>query len=218
MTDERKYRGVFEKVAGSGVWWIQYFDAEGGRHREKAGTLGTAKKLVELRRTQRLEGRKLPKPRSRLLLFRELTDAALSFTEGTANHATNISRMKVLNEEFGNCAAENITPEQIEAWLESKTELALATKNRYIALLKLVYRLAERAQRIKYNPARLVRQAKENNARIRWLTDKEEAALRKVIQRNCPDRILEFEIALHAGMRRSEQYGMECGLWISKTV
>ena len=40
-----------------------------------------------------------------------------------------------------------------EAWLQSKTEWALATKNRYIALLKLIYRLAKRAQRIKYNPA-----------------------------------------------------------------
>src|SRR5215469_1022184 len=131
---EKKYRGVFEKVPGSGVWWIQYFDLDGKRHREKAGSLSTAKKLVELRRTQRLEGRKLPKPRSRPLMLGELTDAALAFTEGHANHKTNVSRIKVLNAEFGDCAAESITPIQFEAWLESKTEWALATKNRYIAL------------------------------------------------------------------------------------
>src|SRR5215469_13466210 len=206
---EKKYRGVFEKVPGSGVWWIQYFDLDGKRHREKAGSLSTAKKLVELRRTQRLEGRKLPKPRSRPLLFRELTDAALLFTEGRANHPTNVSRMKILLAEFGDDVAENITPTQIEAWLKTKKQWTLATRNRYIALLKLVYRLAERAQRVKYNPARLVRQEKENNARIRWLSDKEETALRKIIHCDCPERIVEFEIALHTGMRRSEQYGMQ---------
>ena len=54
------------------------------------------------------------------------------------------------------------------------------------ALLKLVYRLAERAQRIKYNPARLIRQQRENNARIRWLSDKEETALRRVIRGDRP--------------------------------
>ncbi len=42
-------RGVFEKVSGSGVWWIQYFDAEGRRRREKIGAKGAAIKLAELR-------------------------------------------------------------------------------------------------------------------------------------------------------------------------
>jgi len=151
-----------------------------------------------------------PTSASTELMLHELTDAALAFTEGHANYMTNVSRMRILKAEFGDCAAESITPEQFETWLKSKTEWAVATKNRYIALMKLVYRIAERAQRIKYNPARLVRQQKENNARIRWLSDKEEAALCKVIRRDCPERILEFEIALHTGMRRSEQYRMQC--------
>src|SRR6266571_2179967 len=115
MANEKKKRGVFEKEPGSGVWWIQYFDAEGRRHREKAGTRGTAIKLVELRRTQKLEGRKMPKPRTRPLLFRELTDDTLAYTSGKANHPTNVSRMKILLSEFGNCLAEEMTPEQIEA-------------------------------------------------------------------------------------------------------
>jgi hypothetical protein len=164
----KKTRGVFEKIPGSGVWWVQYFDAEGKRHREKAGTLGRAKKLVELRRTQRLE-RRLPKPRTRPLLFRELTDAALKDSE-PGDKGTNHSRMKVLVAEFGNLAAEEITPTAIKTWIQAHPQWSLATKNRYTALLKLTYRLAEEAQQIRYNPARLVRQPKENNARIRWLT------------------------------------------------
>lgn len=220
----KKVRGVFEKELGSGVWWVQYFDAEGKRHREKVGSKRAAIKLVELRRTQRLEGRKLPKPRTRPLLLRELTDSALAYTSGQPGYRTNVSRMKHLIAEFGDCVAEEITPERIKARLDSATDrrcrakdgeaftpkkLSVATKNRYIALLKLTFRLAEESRKIAFNPARLMHQKKENNARIRWLRDKEEGALREVIQRDYPEHMPEFEIALHTGMRRSEQYRME---------
>lgn len=66
----------------------------------------------------------------------------------------------------------------------------------------------EKAQKIKYNPARLARQQRENNARIRWLSDSEETTLRAIIQRDCPDHMPEFETGLHTGMRRGEQYGL----------
>ena len=201
-TEEKKYRGVFEKGPGSGDWWIQYFDAAGKRHREKVGKLNSAKKLVELRRSQRLEGRKMPKPRTRPVLFSELTNQALKYSE-PGDKGPNHCRMKVLKVKFGNCPAEDITPTQIKDWLKEHDKWTLATKNRFIALMKLVYRLAEERQQIKYNPARLVRQAKENNARIRYLTDEEEKTLRTHI----PSKHLpEFEIGLHTGMRKSEQY------------
>jgi len=74
--------------------------------------------------------------------------------------------------------------------------------------MKLTYRLAEERQLIKYNPARLVRQQKENNARIRFLTDEEETALRKHIP---AEHLPEFEIGLHTGMRKSEQYERQSG-------
>ena len=88
--------------------------------------------------------------------------------------------------------------------------------------MKLVYRLAEERQRIKYNPARLVRQPKENNERIRYLNQfepspteleylkphrDEESRLRAVIRHDYPEHLPEFEIGLHTGMRRKEQYG-----------
>src|SRR5215472_994658 len=38
----RNVRGVFEKIPGSGEWWIRYVDAEGRYRREKAGTKGAA--------------------------------------------------------------------------------------------------------------------------------------------------------------------------------
>jgi site-specific recombinase XerD len=218
----KKQRGVFEKVTGSGVWWVQYFDAAGRRRREKVGPKSLAIKLAERRRTDARAGVKMPENlRARPLLFSELTDAALRYSE-PGEKGTNHSRMKVLVSEFGRQPAEEITPEQIEGWLQGHSEWTLATKNRYTALLKLTYRLAEKAKRIKYNPARLVRQPKENNERIRYLNQfepppteleyltphrDEESRLRAVIQHDYPEHLPEFEIALHTGMRRKEQYG-----------
>jgi hypothetical protein len=53
-------RGIFEKVPCSGVWWIRYADATGRIRREKAGTWSAADKLYRKRKTEVLEGRKLP--------------------------------------------------------------------------------------------------------------------------------------------------------------
>lgn len=36
-----KIRGVYEKVLGSGEWWIQYFDARGKRRRRTSGIFDT---------------------------------------------------------------------------------------------------------------------------------------------------------------------------------
>jgi site-specific recombinase XerD len=61
---------------------------------------------------------------------------------------------------------------------------------------------------IKYNPARLVNRRREDNARVRWLLSDEEKRLRAVIEAKWPEHLPEFEIALHTGMRRSEQYSL----------
>jgi len=42
----KKERGIFEHPLGSDCWRIQYFDSEGRRRREKAGTKSNAKKLL----------------------------------------------------------------------------------------------------------------------------------------------------------------------------
>ena len=77
----KKIRGVFEKVCGSGVWWIQYFDAEGRRRREKVGTKGNAIKLYQKRKTEALQGKKLPENlRERRVTLREIAAAALEYS------------------------------------------------------------------------------------------------------------------------------------------
>ena len=84
-----------------------------------------------------------------------------------------------------------------------------ATFNRYKALISMVYRQGIRNQKLKCNPARDVEKRIENNERDRYLLDYEEVALRSAVSDLFPEHMPEVDIALHTGMRRSEQYGCE---------
>jgi integrase len=54
----------------------------------------------------------------------------------------------------------------------------------------------------------MVHKRREDNGRIRWLNADEEARLRAVIRADYPYEVPAFDLALHTGMRRSEQYGL----------
>lgn len=225
--ESKKLRGVYEHPPKSGIWWVQHFDADGRRRREKIGLKSEAIKLAEKRRNERREGKKLPENlRSRAVTFREIAQTALEYSrDEKRSYRSDEHRMRPLVAQFGNRQAESILREEFEEWLNQTAEergWALATKNRYIALLKLCYRLAEEKRKVKANPMRLLRIRKENNARIRYLNQHkplpthlaylanchdEESRLRKVISEEYPHHLPEFEIALNTGMRRSEQYG-----------
>ena len=117
-------------------------------------------------------------------------------------------RMAKLLEWLGERPAESVLPQEIERWLSGKTNLKPATLNRYRALLSLVYRLGMQNGKVQSNPARLVRQRKENNGRIRFLSDEEEQALRTFVQENYPHHLPELELSLNTGLRLGEQYGL----------
>ena len=221
----KKVRGIYEKEPGSGVWWVQFF-ANGRRHREKAGTKTAANHLLTKRKNAVRVGEKLPDNlRAHILTFRQIAESALEYSKNTkASHQHDTYRMAPLLEEFGDRPAENILPEDFEAWLNEEAEereWSLGTRNRYTALLKLTYRLAEKNRKIRFNPARLLRMPKEDNAKVRYLNQfkprptktpylkdclTEEDRLRAVILTEYPEHLPEFEIALASGMRRSEQY------------
>ena len=174
--ESKKLRGVFEKEPGSGEWWIQYFDADRRRRREKVGSKSVANKLVEKCRSDARAGIRMPDNfRAAPVTFRELAKDALTWSRANKKSSYHDElRMDTLLDEFGDRAAEKITAGEIRKWLDSKAaEWQLPTRNRYCALMKMVYRVAKDNERIKLNPASDVRQKKENNCRIRYITDAE---------------------------------------------
>jgi site-specific recombinase XerD len=214
----RNARGIFEKVPGSGIWWIRFNDAQGRYRREKAGTKGMAIDLYRKRKVQALEGRKLPERlRRATVTFAAIAKDALAYSKvhkaGTS-YRCDAGRMEVVLGWFREYPAESITAQDIEGQFQ-KQEWAPATANRYRALLSLTYRLAIRNGKVKENPARLVPHRLEDNARIRFLSTEEETALRKAIEAKCPEHLPEFDLALNTGIRLSEQYGL---LWENVSI
>jgi integrase len=221
-----KQRGVFEKEPGSGVWWIRYADASGHIRREIAGPKSTAISLYQKRKTEIRQGKKLPESlRTKAITFSDLAESALAYSRGhKRSYKDDECRMRKIRDKFDYFVAEEVNPEDLECWLESHGNWTVATKNRYLALLKLAYRLGEKNRKIKVNPARLVRMRRENNERVRYLNQHEplptkqnylkgckdeESRLLAVIKEKASFHLPEFLIALHTGMRRSEQYAME---------
>ena len=146
-------RGVYEKVPGSGQFYIRYVGADGRYHREKAGTKSMAIQLYRKRKVQALEGKKLPERlRRRVILFRELGDDALAYSKAhKRSYDDDCSRMKRLKEWFGNCSAECLSGHEMELRLSEiarAEKWASSTFNHYRSLLMLCFREGQRAGKV----------------------------------------------------------------------
>jgi site-specific recombinase XerD len=206
----RKERGVFEKEPGSDIWWIRY-KIDGVERREKVGRRGDAIKLYQLRRSDALRGVKLPaNMKHKGVRFKVIAQEAIDWyiSHGRKDVRSFRIRMNIILKTFGDRIADQIKPSEIDAWL-SEHKCSPATKNRYKNVFGKTFKIALADGKVTSNPARLVEQRPENNARIRFLTDEEEKKLRDVILRRCPKHIQEFDIALNTGMRKGEQFTLE---------
>jgi len=209
-----RQRGVFEKVPGSGEWWIRYVDAQGRYRREKAGTKSAAILLYRKRKTEALEGKKLPeKLRRATVTFAEIAGDALAYSKAhKRTYEDDVARMERMLGWFRDRSGDSVTPQEIERHFEECIEQegwAASTVNHYRSLLSLTYRLAIRNGKVSSNPARATRHRKEDNSRVRYLTPEEEGKLRAVLERDWPGHIPEFDLALHTGLRLSEMYGLD---------
>jgi site-specific recombinase XerD len=130
---------------------------------------------------------------------------------------------------FGERDAAKLKSSEIEDWLDDIQEdrhLANATINKIRGTFSMVYKHGKRRDLVDANPAVDVPLRDVGNGVERFLTDEEESRLRRVLQRNIdahdpvnhPElrkqaihRLLEFEVSLKSGMRRSEQYNLRWG-------
>ena len=201
-------RGLFERPPGSGVWWINYY-AAGKQHREKVGRKSDAIKLYQVRKADATAGRKLPELRnSSVVKFAELMADAVEFAKlHNRTSRDYVSKQLILLEPFGARPAADITPQELDRWLHTNCKTA-ATSNRYKSFVSLCYREGISNGKVTVNPARLVRQRKENNARLRFLTRDEYDSLSAAILERAPEHHAAFVVSVYTGMRLGEQYSL----------
>jgi integrase len=109
------------------------------------------------------------------------------------------SSCKLLKEWFGSHAPDELAPKEIERTLAGaaeREEWAPSTFNHYRSLMSLTYRLAILNRKATANPARSVPHRREDNNRVRYLTEAEEKKLRKVMKANW------------AGLRKGSMYAL----------
>jgi site-specific recombinase XerD len=206
---------VYERVPDSGIWWIRWTDSSGKLHREKAGRRSDAVTLIAKRRTETIQKKKLPEQFCVKVTFSSLCDDTIEHSKATnTSKVTHDLELKVekLRPVFGKLNAATITKQDIVRWLTTEAETrewSASTRNRWQAAFSLIFRVGIDNERIDKNPAAHIRRQTENNSRIRFLSEREEATLRKVMHRRCPAQLPTLDLSLHTGMRSGEQFSLK---------
>jgi len=221
----KKQRGIFERPKRSGIWWICYAGIDGRLHREKVGMRQAAINVYQLRKTQIRLGKFAPqdiKSKHKAVSLAEIIDDYIKASEAIKRKSLDDIRQRASwwKQHFGSRAANTVVKNDIE---DARLSLAknrfpsngqklkkggrsTATVNRYLATLKAAYMLAIENEKIASNPFRKVKLQKENNRRVRYLTDQEEETLFAALPTEHHPLVL---IALHTGMRKTEQLCLE---------
>jgi len=203
-SSDKKHRGVYEKVPGSGVWWIRYI-VDGRIRREKVGGKQAAINRYEQRKVEAREGR-LPTPQRNVAFdafareYLETVRARLRSFATVQIHARRWIKF------FGSKALRLILPLMIERYVaQREREVSPATVNRELAFVKRVFAVAMENGLVEKNPAKLVKFLGEPSGRVRFLSDEEETVLRAAVgEKDWP--VIAF--ALNTGLRRGEQFNL----------
>ena len=198
-----KDRGLFERLPGSGVWWIRYFDVYGREHREKVGAKSLARRLYEKRKTDVREGRFFPPERRRQIFVRDVLDDYRRYAENSGKKVeSNWGSYRRLYEAFGETVADSLLPTQIEDFRDDLAKsLKPASVNCHLQILRAAYNRALKAEKISRYPFRQVKLLKPNNIRVRYLSDEEEERLLFSLPEYCRPLI---RVGIHTGLRKGE--------------
>jgi len=219
---KRKTRdGLFQR---RGWWWIDYYDAEGRRHRKKAAPdYETAKILYRDTMTKIARGEVLG-VREEGIRLKEFVDkrywSAVKPTLAPTWATRSRGILNALLVAFGERRLSGLRQEEVERWYAARLDQVKAsTANKELSRLKHLLGRAVAWGYLKASPAAKVRKAKEPPGRVRYLTPEERDQLlngatvtvkasdgRAWTMRRAPSPTLRLYIlaALQTGARRSE--------------
>ena|ERR1700675_1286579 len=222
MREKPRIRGVYETPnKGSGIWAINYYDAEGRRHRETVGRFSLAVAAYHKRKEEIRTGKFFPPRASQSQRnFGALAEAALSEKRGRVAARSYLTDSIRLAQILDGPRAKwrNVPLAPLAGWAERvstvlgemrRQGLSGSTVNRYRTLVSSIFSHGMAIEWVPSNPVARVKRLKENPGRLRFLDEEEEISLRKIIRLDCPDREWELDLALSTGMRRSEQFGLK---------
>lgn len=206
---KRRERGIFERPKGSGTWWVRYTDEHGRLHREKVGPKALALRVYQKRKTEVYERRFFPdRIRRRDLMVADVIDDYLARVKGRLKSYRNCLRYGELwKTALAGKSLRQVVPGDIERFISDRLKsVSKASVNRELFFLKRVYNVAIADGEAEVNPANAVKTLKENNQRLRYLTEDEEQRLRKVL--GDEDRAM-VAVAVHTGLRQSEEFQLK---------
>jgi site-specific recombinase XerD len=209
-------RGVFERPRGSGVWWVLSYDAQGKRHREKAGTKSAAIRLRAVRQAAKFEGRKMPDLaiQKRIVKFSELCKDAQEHAEhenGPSAQSNLRGIIAALLPDFGDRGASSISTPELLVWLRARgktCEWSDGTYNHYVTQLRVIYRISQENKKVEVNPALGLKRRMLGNDKPRYLRDDEASRLESVILERWPMHWNAFLFARNTGLRASAQFNL----------
>ena len=176
------------------------------------GPKGLAIIAYQKRKTEIREGKFLPKKvqaRRQAVLFEDMLTSYLEEYSkvNKRSYKTDLAMAVRLRRELSGKVLQEITTQDVERLrTKLKQEMALASVNLHLALLKHLYTKAMEWGKAEKNPAKPVKFFKANNARIRYLTDEEESQLNTAFPL---EHWRKVKVAINTGMRRGEQFNLQ---------
>lgn len=205
-----KTRGIYERPKGSGNYYVRFVDENGKLHRKRVGSKRLAIDTYRKMKTEVYERRFFPDRyrRGGDIQFSIMIDDALQRSVHLRSYKEYKRAADWWKAALKGKTAREINPGDIErAISKRRQEVAPATVNRLLAFVKRAYNLALSDGSLDSNPVRKVKMLKENNRRVRYLSEDEEKSLRAELSEHDWPIVA---VALHTGFRRANVFGL---LW-----
>lgn len=185
------------------TWFIDYYH-EGQRIREKAGTnKAAAKQALAKRQTEILEGKFFSKREAPQVSFKDFASSYWELHGKYKRTKSYKSMLRLLVAEFGETPLSKFTVPMILAYRNKVKERASAVAaNRHLAFLRsMFYKAIEWEKFAGENPAAKIKLDREDNHRLRFLSEQE---IKRLLS-NCPRRLYAVvACAILTGMRMGE--------------